>query len=70
MELNFAVGNGFSSTPWCCSYIRLSSYVDGNDFHVKHMYYIYTQTIKEIKGISLGFLVMQSVCFSKEKTLC
>ena len=23
------------------------------------MYYIYTQTIKEIKGISFGFLVMQ-----------
>ena len=27
------------------------------------MYYIYTQTIKEIKGISFGFLVMQPVFF-------
>ena len=36
------------------------------------MYYIYTQTIKEIKGISFGFLVMQPVFFfyCKEKTLC
>ena len=36
------------------------------------MYYIYSQTIKEIKGISFGFLVMQPVFFvyCKEKTLC
>ena len=27
------------------------------------MYYIYSQTIKEIKGISFGFLVMQPVFF-------
>ena len=27
------------------------------------MYYIYTQTRKEIKGISFGFLVMQPVFF-------
>ena len=66
-ERNFALGNGFSLTPWCCSYIRLSSSVDGNDFHVKHI--IYTQTIKAIKVIS-GFLVMQSVCSCKENILC
>ena len=63
---NFTVGNGLSTAVHTFVFLlMLTEMIFMSNTCIK-----FTPTIKAIKGISLGFLVMQSVCSCKEKTLC